>query len=692
MPRFLNGHYVTWPAKGDIDGTTSYCDADGTQPKPPPHIYYVPDNVVFTRMQMAGDRAFIVSPRYKPGVPFTLGYVPLTDCPSTSTVSNNSLNTEHKRNNDDGYHPVTPYPSLYAHCQFTKQSTQYKGKESSSDSECLVNVVDVYLGPDGILWILDIGIVNTLPSPDSATKPTKYNDPKVLGIDVTTGITVHKIMLGTLLKPIPNDEDKLKLIARSLCSIVVEYDDNSDKDTVAGKSRTQKRTRTGDNGMTKKVMRDKRSTQDKWEDGSNGIHDDCRNECDVCDSSDNSKIRSNNNGNGSGRCNRKCSRSSEDDPPIVRNRRHSNDTSSANKPKPVAVYVGDACIHDRFKGLIVVWLVDECRGIRVILPASVSATEDDDSCDGDLDPSRNTLHMALLDDFGGRQRQRHLYFTYGRNPDAFRIPVTAFRDHGTTRKSVDLKLTSCPSTGSNQCVMNVGRKPISGGGSVGRPLVPVDSAYGMQWYFRDPAAIRRSDLYVWDARRRFHSEYFDMIVRSHVTRVASVQHSGRSCVTSVRGLPPGTRYRRDTGYGKEMGRGKDTEHGKETSRGKEKGHGKNKGHGKGTGRGKDTGCGTDYGCNDDDDDPCESCNSASDALIKNGTDGGLRRPSGGRLSPGCMEITSVDYASTKPTSAAKDGYVLWALHSNIQDWVHGQTGRFGMTALLCPIVCNTAGD
>lgn len=508
-------------------------------------------------------------------------------------------------------------------------------------------------------------------------------------------------MLGTLLKPIPNHEDKLKIIARSLCSIVVEYDDNSDKDTLAGKSRTQKRTETGDKGMTKKVMRDKWSTQDKWEDGDSGIHDDCRNKCDVGGNSDNSNIPSNNNGNSSnrsGRCNKKCSRSSEHDPPIVRNRRHWNDTSSANKPKPVAVYVGDACTHDRFKGLIVVWLVDDCRGIRVILPASVSATEDDDSCDGDLDPSRNTLHMALLDDFGGRLRQRHLYFTYGRNPDAYRIPVTAFRDHGTTRRSVDLKLTSCPSTGNKQCVMNVGRKPISGGGSVGRPLVPVDSAYGMQWYFRDPAAIRRSDLYVWDARRRFHSEYFDLVVGGHVTRVASVQHSGRSCVTSVCGLPPDTRYRRDTGCGKEMGRGKDTErgknteHGKETGRGKERGHGKDKGHGKGTGREKDTGCGTDYGCNDDDDDPCESCNNASDALIKNGTDTGLKRPSGGRLSPGCMEITSVDYANTKPTGAAKNGYVLWALHSNIRDWVHGQTGRFGMTALLCPIVCNTAGD
>lgn len=125
---------------------------------------------------------------HRPGVPFTLGYVPLTDFASNFTALNNSLkNTEQKRNNDNGYHSVSPYPSLRSHCQFTKQSTQYKGTENVCDGEGLVNVVDVYLGPDGILWILDIGIVDTLPSPDRASKPKKYDDPKVLGIDITTG-------------------------------------------------------------------------------------------------------------------------------------------------------------------------------------------------------------------------------------------------------------------------------------------------------------------------------------------------------------------------------------------------------------------------------------------------------------------------------------------------------------------------
>lgn len=64
VPRFLNGHYVTWPVRpcaGRPVGGTSHCDVN----TPPPHVSYEPGNVIFTRMQMAGDRAFIVSPRYK---------------------------------------------------------------------------------------------------------------------------------------------------------------------------------------------------------------------------------------------------------------------------------------------------------------------------------------------------------------------------------------------------------------------------------------------------------------------------------------------------------------------------------------------------------------------------------------------------------------------------------------------------
>lgn len=55
------------------------------------------------------------------------------------------------------------------------------------DKEGLVNVVDAYLGPDGVLWVLDIGIVNTLKSTNKLVKPKKYAEPRVVGIDVASG-------------------------------------------------------------------------------------------------------------------------------------------------------------------------------------------------------------------------------------------------------------------------------------------------------------------------------------------------------------------------------------------------------------------------------------------------------------------------------------------------------------------------
>lgn len=71
VPRFLNGHYVRWPVRACAErpaGPTSNCDVN----TPPPHVSYEPGNVIFTRMQMAGDRAFIVSPRYKYVIEFVV--------------------------------------------------------------------------------------------------------------------------------------------------------------------------------------------------------------------------------------------------------------------------------------------------------------------------------------------------------------------------------------------------------------------------------------------------------------------------------------------------------------------------------------------------------------------------------------------------------------------------------------------
>lgn len=119
----------------------------------------------------------VIYVHFRPGVPFTLGYVPLTkyECDTKNNCKKS------------GFQSISPYPSLSAHCQFSKQLTKSTSEKSYCDKPGIVNVVDLYLGPDGILWVLDIGIVHTSMSEDKRTKPYKYTDPRVLGIDVVTG-------------------------------------------------------------------------------------------------------------------------------------------------------------------------------------------------------------------------------------------------------------------------------------------------------------------------------------------------------------------------------------------------------------------------------------------------------------------------------------------------------------------------
>jgi len=46
----------------------------------------------------------------------------------------------------------------------------------------LVNAVDLVMGTDGILWVLDVGVADTLDD-----VPSVESDPKVIGYDVATG-------------------------------------------------------------------------------------------------------------------------------------------------------------------------------------------------------------------------------------------------------------------------------------------------------------------------------------------------------------------------------------------------------------------------------------------------------------------------------------------------------------------------
>lgn len=116
-------------------------------------------DIIQTRFQMFGSRAIILQPKLKPGVPFSVGQISL---------------------NPNKWNPrIDPFPSWSLH------------DPSSCDS--IVNAVDIYLDSRGILWILDVGIINTL------AEPEKKCGPKVIGIDCESGNISSVIELCSLL-------------------------------------------------------------------------------------------------------------------------------------------------------------------------------------------------------------------------------------------------------------------------------------------------------------------------------------------------------------------------------------------------------------------------------------------------------------------------------------------------------------
>jgi len=50
------------------------------------------------------------------------------------------------------------------------------------DSGILINAIDLVMGQDGILWVLDIGISGTL-----SDHPSREGDPKIVGFNGSTG-------------------------------------------------------------------------------------------------------------------------------------------------------------------------------------------------------------------------------------------------------------------------------------------------------------------------------------------------------------------------------------------------------------------------------------------------------------------------------------------------------------------------
>jgi len=75
---------------------------------------------------------------------------------------------------------VKPFPSI------EKQDKEM----GTCISGTLVNAVDLVMGQDGVLWVLDVGVSNTL-----GNYPSKDSDPKIIGFDATTGKVNYQIYI-----------------------------------------------------------------------------------------------------------------------------------------------------------------------------------------------------------------------------------------------------------------------------------------------------------------------------------------------------------------------------------------------------------------------------------------------------------------------------------------------------------------
>ncbi|CAG9857868.1 unnamed protein product [Phyllotreta striolata] len=122
---------------------------------------YTPRNVIATRMQIYKDDAFVALPRYKHGVPFTLAKFSLKTRTCKATL--------------------VPYPCWPL--------------QEEGDCEAFQNVVDLFNDGAEILWLLDIGLVNTL------EQPVRRCEPKIVGINLKTNQVVKVVSLQPFVTP-----------------------------------------------------------------------------------------------------------------------------------------------------------------------------------------------------------------------------------------------------------------------------------------------------------------------------------------------------------------------------------------------------------------------------------------------------------------------------------------------------------
>ncbi|XP_015591153.1 major royal jelly protein 1 [Cephus cinctus] len=142
----LSGQNLNWPCQS----TRNIYESSGR---------YIPRNVIATRTQIFKDQAIVAMPRYKSGVPITLGIMSL-------------------KSKGCGPAALTPFPCW---------SLQEEG-----NCNAIQSAVDIFLDVQDILWILDAGVVNTL------EQPVRRCPPKVVAVNVKTGKVVKVVDLSSL--------------------------------------------------------------------------------------------------------------------------------------------------------------------------------------------------------------------------------------------------------------------------------------------------------------------------------------------------------------------------------------------------------------------------------------------------------------------------------------------------------------
>lgn len=119
---------------------------------------YISKNIIATRGQIYKDEIYLALPRYKPGVPVTLAKVSFKQKGCEAVL--------------------LPFPCW--------------ASQEEGDVATFQNVVDLYMDENNILWVLDIGVVNTF------TQPIRRAPPKVVAINILTGKKVKTLDLSGL--------------------------------------------------------------------------------------------------------------------------------------------------------------------------------------------------------------------------------------------------------------------------------------------------------------------------------------------------------------------------------------------------------------------------------------------------------------------------------------------------------------